>query len=249
MLLRRVIEHVKTQNWFAVVLDFVIVVFGVFIGIQVSNWNDGQADKRAFVDALERLRAEMAANISTMDIVDEEVGSTLELVQAGADALVSCRDDPATLRVVNEGVKNLVGTAGLRLRRSTLDELTSDPRLLSQQSTALRSRLADVLFYHSLAADEARFYEYFPLESRPELNPIIAVGPRQQVKQTYFGIDYSKNKQDYELGVPVSVACQDQSLAKAFKHWEGWQSNLPIMIQKMRDEYRLTQELLDAEAR
>lgn len=32
MLLRRVIEHVKAQNWTAVALDFVIVVVGVFIG-------------------------------------------------------------------------------------------------------------------------------------------------------------------------------------------------------------------------
>lgn len=43
MILRRVIEHVKAQNWTAVALDFVIVVVGVFIGIQVSNWNDGRA--------------------------------------------------------------------------------------------------------------------------------------------------------------------------------------------------------------
>ena len=40
MLLRRVIEHVKSQNWTAIALDFVIVVVGVFIGIQVSNWNE-----------------------------------------------------------------------------------------------------------------------------------------------------------------------------------------------------------------
>ena len=40
MLLRRITEHVRAQNWFAVGIDFVIVVVGVFIGIQVSNWND-----------------------------------------------------------------------------------------------------------------------------------------------------------------------------------------------------------------
>jgi len=44
MLLRRVIEHVKAQNWTAVGLDFVIVVVGVFIGIQVSNWNAQRAE-------------------------------------------------------------------------------------------------------------------------------------------------------------------------------------------------------------
>ena len=40
MLLRRVIEHTKAQNWTAIVLDFVIVVVGVFIGIEVSNWKE-----------------------------------------------------------------------------------------------------------------------------------------------------------------------------------------------------------------
>ena len=40
MLLRRIIEHVKVQNWTAVALDLVIVVVGVFVGIQVSNCND-----------------------------------------------------------------------------------------------------------------------------------------------------------------------------------------------------------------
>jgi hypothetical protein len=40
MLLRRVIEHVREQNWLAVFIDFLIVVVGVFIGIQVANWNE-----------------------------------------------------------------------------------------------------------------------------------------------------------------------------------------------------------------
>ena len=45
MLLRRITQHVKDQNWFAVGIDFFIVVVGVFIGIQVSNWNDTRADR------------------------------------------------------------------------------------------------------------------------------------------------------------------------------------------------------------
>lgn len=40
MLLRRITDHVRAQNWFAVGIDFAIVVIGVYIGIQVSNWND-----------------------------------------------------------------------------------------------------------------------------------------------------------------------------------------------------------------
>lgn len=39
MILRRIREHVGKHNWFAVGIDLVIVVLGVFLGMQVSNWN------------------------------------------------------------------------------------------------------------------------------------------------------------------------------------------------------------------
>lgn len=40
MLLRRIKAHIEKENWFAVFVDFLIVVAGVFIGIQVANWNE-----------------------------------------------------------------------------------------------------------------------------------------------------------------------------------------------------------------
>jgi len=40
MLLRSISKHVKDQNWFAVGVDFFIVVVGLFIGIQMANWNE-----------------------------------------------------------------------------------------------------------------------------------------------------------------------------------------------------------------
>lgn len=63
MLLRRVTQHFETQNWTAIGIDFVIVVVGVFIGIQVSNWNEereSQNSERAFVEAI---RDDIAQNI------------------------------------------------------------------------------------------------------------------------------------------------------------------------------------------
>lgn len=45
MILRRLTKHVEDQNWFAVGVDFLIVVVGVFIGIQVANWNDAKSER------------------------------------------------------------------------------------------------------------------------------------------------------------------------------------------------------------
>jgi hypothetical protein len=39
MILRRLTQSLKEQNWTAIVIEFVLLVAGVFLGIQVSNWN------------------------------------------------------------------------------------------------------------------------------------------------------------------------------------------------------------------
>ena len=50
MILRRVIKHVRDQEWTAITIDFIIVVIGVVVGIQVSNWNtERQTQRRAEV--------------------------------------------------------------------------------------------------------------------------------------------------------------------------------------------------------
>ncbi|MBO6689340.1 MAG: hypothetical protein JJ931_12855 [Henriciella sp.] len=59
MILRRVTQHVKDQNWFAVGLDFMIVVIGVFFGIQVANWNDARTNEYRESEILETIYDEL----------------------------------------------------------------------------------------------------------------------------------------------------------------------------------------------
>ena len=66
MLLRRITKHVTDQNWFAVFIDFLIVVVGVFIGIQVSNWNDVRQQKATAENYVERIHEDLLANIEDM---------------------------------------------------------------------------------------------------------------------------------------------------------------------------------------
>lgn len=45
MILRRLTANLRAQNWMAITIDFLIVVVGVFIGMQVSNWNQARLEK------------------------------------------------------------------------------------------------------------------------------------------------------------------------------------------------------------
>ena len=67
MILRRLTEHVKAQNWFAVVLDFLIVVAGVFVGMQVSNWNAGRADRATAARHLTEIAEDLQSHLAMHD--------------------------------------------------------------------------------------------------------------------------------------------------------------------------------------
>ena len=59
MLLRRFSQSLKQQNWTAIVIEFVLLVLGVFLGIQASNWNTALIERRQAQAAMQRLQNDM----------------------------------------------------------------------------------------------------------------------------------------------------------------------------------------------
>ena len=61
-MIRRLRDHVAEHNWFAVVIDLAIVVAGVFLGIQFTNWNQARVDRDKASYYRERLISELVFN-------------------------------------------------------------------------------------------------------------------------------------------------------------------------------------------
>ena len=61
MLLRRLTQHVKSQNWFAVFLDFFIVIAGILIAFQITNWNELRQERAEEQKVIERLLKDFVA--------------------------------------------------------------------------------------------------------------------------------------------------------------------------------------------
>jgi len=69
MLLRSLTKHVKDQNWFAVFLDFFIVVAGILIAFQITNWNQGRTDNKRVERHLENIVGDLRLDIITIEEV------------------------------------------------------------------------------------------------------------------------------------------------------------------------------------
>ncbi len=65
MIFRRFVQSLKDQNWTAIAIEFVLLVLGVFLGIQAANWNEARAFDALERDHLLNLRAEIEKDIET----------------------------------------------------------------------------------------------------------------------------------------------------------------------------------------
>ena len=128
MLLRRVMSHIREQNWFAVGIDLVIVVVGVFIGIQVANWNDVQNNKSGLVASLERLDKEVTLNIEIMDEVLDHFGISRERLNLGREALQSCEESTAGKDALELSLFDFVDDIQPNFASVALDQLASQDR-------------------------------------------------------------------------------------------------------------------------
>ena len=92
MFLRRIIEHLKTQNWTAVGLELGIVIVGVFIGTQVSNWNQERIERRETQRLLLELRPALRSFADFFDTAKDYYATTRAYSNT---AFAGWRGDPA----------------------------------------------------------------------------------------------------------------------------------------------------------
>ncbi len=96
MILRRVIEHVRTQNWTAVLLDFVIVVIGIFVGLQVSEWNERRQLREREHEYLVRLQEDVNQMQGALAFIMERGDGRREATLRTFRALEACDESIAT---------------------------------------------------------------------------------------------------------------------------------------------------------
>jgi hypothetical protein len=141
VLLRRVMEHVKAQNWIAVAIDFVIVVVGVFIGIQVANWNDDRQDRIDEVYFLSRILVDIDESITVNESVIEFLTDKTKNTYWVADKLREGVLAPGEEKLFNERFLAVENWRSGDFIDSTVQELQSSGRLNIIRSKAFREQL------------------------------------------------------------------------------------------------------------
>jgi len=244
MLLRRITKHVTDQNWFAVFIDFLIVVVGVFIGIQVANWNADLKDKTAYKAALERFKIEVEFNIDSLEKLHQELNKSIPLVTNGLDYLRTCDQGEDAIKAIILAVNEMQFTRGVRIRNSSLIELTTNADLLLQQNSDDRRAFQDLSYSLGIVQYESDYLEIKPMDNPIWANPKLTVDQSKIDVVEYKGNEWKFLKRELLLNASTEELCNDHSLRSQIYGWERLQSALASMIAITIGDFRTIDKLL-----
>ena len=88
MIFRRFLQRLKQQQWGAIGIELVIVVLGVFLGMQVSNWNEERATARRAEVFSERLRSDLREEAWGYEM---QIGYYSDVAAHSMHSLAACR--------------------------------------------------------------------------------------------------------------------------------------------------------------
>ena len=82
MILRRLSQSLKEQNWTAIWIEFLLLVTGVFLGIQVANWNAERIEQAKTTKILDAFRADMTDYIAVTKLFSDKANKGLANYEA-----------------------------------------------------------------------------------------------------------------------------------------------------------------------
>jgi hypothetical protein len=142
MLLRRFLSHVRSENWFAVFLDLLVVVFGLFIGLQIDTWWEAQRESRFEGAYLTELREDFELNQSSLEISLAELEEIAQSIIALHEAAV-LKTPNTSVSELNQNFRSISSMPTFFPVNRAYSNLTGSGDLRLIQSRQLKNALAD----------------------------------------------------------------------------------------------------------
>ncbi len=186
MILRRITKHVKDQNWFAVGLDFVIVVVGILLAFQITNWSDARGEREDARIALERLEQDFQ---QILDRTDRSIAAHATNVAAAGRLIRGIRNDQLNEETLFADIGEATSLSPPPGLSATFLELVSGGRLELVKSQSLRRSLTAYNEYASLNRDQIGTFERPITEAKPVIMRALALEVTGVAKTEFEGLD------------------------------------------------------------
>ncbi|WP_109259486.1 hypothetical protein [Hyphobacterium indicum] len=206
MILQNITRAIREQNWFAVALEFVIVIAGVVIGFQINAWNEARIERAAERDTLIRLYqdidASRTAQMRDIGHIEQQLADQAIVLTA----LEACQVAPEDELLFQRGISTLGWINPPRLNRRTIDEMLASGRTQLISNRFILDELADIVAtveWRAAAYDDTMNSMQ---NNRQRIEPHLRFG-LDQVLENPFVPDH-RARVDYD----IAALCEDDVL-------------------------------------
>ena len=243
MILSRLSRAFREQNWFAVALEFVIVIAGVVIGFQITAWNGERGERELELRYLERLTGSVAA-----DAVEFEDAANLA-AQRGSQArrILAALEDPSQAGADSDafllGIVTAAYTYTPNVDRIAYDEMINRGHIGLIRNEAVRSQIA--AYYQDLEVRSQWDYMRAHVQTRYMTLRAGVLTPAQERLQSEPATSGRYSAEDVEIAM-ARIADRPEMIA-----WlptvEFWQQYNEDTYTAATEQARELRALLQAE--
>ncbi|MEO1248047.1 MAG: hypothetical protein AAFX56_20400 [Pseudomonadota bacterium] len=211
-MLRRFRKHITEQNWIALAFDFLIVVVGVFLGLQAQDWNQSRVDRQSERAYLERLTDDFAQlskelescmNIYEGSLAALEHISSVVFPAAGIGPQTDMQDGAK----IRDSLLRMTAGAIPAGRSVTFVEMLSSGDLRILRDESLRREL---IYYDQVAEAHREIWRSLRGETADYGRPVysattlsVDLEARQMVTVGDFDLDAMANSSEFRTMVTV----------------------------------------------
>jgi len=176
MFLRRLIGHVRSLHWTMIIVDFVIVVLGVFIGLQAQQWSAARSEQQRADTLFQQLLGDLDSEKNSLDATKEyyETAKAYGMVALqGLNAPDTV--DPETFVVSAYQATQVIDPTS---SRSTFEEMLATGAIALIRTAETRSRL---IGYYEFDWTKAPEFASQPVY-REKVRSILPVAAQEAIK-------------------------------------------------------------------
>ena len=186
MILANLAKAIREQNYYAVVLEFLIVIAGVVIGFQITAWNEDRITSNREMVRLSRLKSDFDS-ITTrgeqfFPFTEQQPAATRRLIE-----IIRRDEDPELTPEVSDHVSKVNQVWVYLEASSTYEELVSTGQLSQITNTDLR----ELLNYYARAQEGDYLFSLSQYEFRKSV--VLERAVQFSVEPSIFDAVYADN--------------------------------------------------------
>jgi hypothetical protein len=134
-------QPIKEKNWFAVGLDVIVVIVGIFLGMQVTEWNEDRKGRLEAETIKNRLLADVERSARNISYGIEHLEAEILLQEQAAAIVLDIGFNVNNQAKLLELRKEFDSMSPIRVDTSTIDEIYSSGKVVLLEDLDLRNEV------------------------------------------------------------------------------------------------------------